>query len=162
MSYVDPDLYSSMPLNALARSSDIIEQQLATLGVNLDQAEPVSASNVDTLPTLSPETTTTPAESTTPAPTQGTDPPKVVMNGPAPTGETLGDVAESYGLPTSFKSVIDDAGDAFTGIMADLAKSKDVPMSYQDIFLKENRLRGLGSLCIVIGLVGVLLGGLTD
>jgi len=85
----------------------------------------------------------------------------VVYNGPKPTNDTLGQVAESYGMPSSFKSLIDDAQDAFVGIIGDLTKSKTEPMSYQDIFGKENRLRGLGSLLIIIGVLGVLLGGLT-
>ena len=187
LSHVDKDLYMDTPLNALTRSSDIIEQQLNSLGITLDGNEPESAddltnqtmqtlstqSSIVTSPmdvymndddrtrlpeyTTSPETTDAP-DSTPAAPSSRT----MVMNGPAPTGDSLGDVAESYGLPTSFKSILDDAQDAFVGILGDLTRARDEKLSYQDIFGKEERLRGLGSLFIVIGIIGVILGGLTN
>lgn len=175
--YVDTDLYMDTPFNALTKSSDIIENQLRDLGISLDTDDPVSAQTTSSGPTMQPlesiptipqtpldalfnmdNTTPTSAPSDTTTEIQKD---RVVYNGPKPTNDTLGQVAESYGIPSSFKSLIDDAQDAFVGIIGDLTKSKTEPMSYQDIFGKENRLRGLGSLLIIIGVLGVLLGGLT-
>lgn len=177
--YVDPDLYMDTPLNALTRSSDIIEKQLRDMGVSLDQSDPVSAQDPTSKNSMQPitqdpstdspldifsvknETTVPPTESgQTDEPNKASTTSRVMMNGPKPTNETLGQVAESYGLPTSFKTIIDDAQDAFVGILGDLTRAKDEPLSYQEIFGKENRLRGLGSLFIIIGIIGVILGGL--
>lgn len=177
--YVDPDLYMDTPLNALTRSSDIIEKQLRDMGVSLDQADPVSAEDSNARNSMQPitqdasvnspldifsvktETTVPPTETGKSMESTPVSSKRIVMNGPKPTNETLGQVAESYGMPTSFKTILDDAQDAFVGILGDLTRAKDEPMSYQEIFGKENRLRGLGSLFIIIGIIGVLLGGLS-
>jgi len=179
--YVDPDLYMDTPLNALTKSSDIIEKQLLDLGIRLDQEEPVSAQNTSSGPTMQPietpssipqspldifgvdsTTSAAPDETGKDATTAVLSSDRIVYNGPKPTNDTLGQVAESYGVPSSFKTILDDAQDAFVGIIADLTKSKDEPMSYQEIFGKENRLRGLGSLFIIIGILGIILGGLSS
>lgn len=184
--HVDTDLYMDTPLNALTKSSDIIERQLQSLGISLDGDDPVSADDAtnQTMQALStqPTTVTSPMDvfrgegntqlpefetmAPTTAPSESTpaaqSAPTMVMNGPAPTGESLGDVAESYGVPTSIKTILDDAQEAFVGIMSDLTRSRDEKLSYQDIFGREDRLRGLGSLFIVIGVIGVVLGGLTS
>ena len=178
---VDTDLYMDTPLNALTSSSDIIENQLNALGISQSLGgEPVSADDglrhemmpLPTRPPVAsspldifngsglPEFENTVSTTANPEPTAPSAT-RVAMNGPAPTRESLGDVAESYGLPTSFKTILDDAQDAFVGIIADLTKSKDEQLSYQEIFGKQERLRGLGSLFIIIGIIGVVLGGMS-
>jgi len=83
-----------------------------------------------------------------------------VFNGPKDEGNTLGDVLTSYGLPTSFGEILSDAEEAFSGIIYDLNHIHENRSSVYEILVKNNRLRGLGAIFIVIAIVGILLNNL--
>lgn len=111
--YVDPDLYIDSPLNSLTRSSDIIEKQLLDIGVSLDQIDPISAQDTSSknsfqpmtaqgtstqspldIFTMNADTMSQPVEtgqidSLSPSANQK----RIVLNGPNPTKETLGQIA---------------------------------------------------------------------
>lgn len=118
-----------------------------------------------TIPTLSPSSlvlnpspsATDLIETTTAAPTTApaTREPQY-FNGPKRTGKTIGSVAENYGLPTSIQQTIDDAQDAVLGITGDLVRARENKTSVYEIITKDNRLRGIGSLLILVAIVGFL------
>lgn len=83
-----------------------------------------------------------------------------VFDGPKDKGNTFGDVLTSYGLPTSFGEVLSDAEEAFSGIIYDLNHIHENQTSVYEIFAKNNRLRGLGAIFIVIAVVSILFNNL--
>lgn len=85
---------------------------------------------------------------------------KKVFHGPADTGKSFGSVLTSYGLPTSFGELLSDAEEAFVGILFDLNHIHENRLSVYDILAKNNRLRGLGALFIVVAIAGILLNNL--
>jgi hypothetical protein len=82
-----------------------------------------------------------------------------VYDGPSRTDSSFGNVLNSYGMPQSFRELFTDAEEAFIGIVSDLNKAggSGQEMSLADIFTKNDRMRGLGALFIVIALVGIIL-----
>ena len=75
------------------------------------------------------------------------------FDGPRQTGKTVKTVAEDYGLPTSIKQTIDDAQDAVLGITKDLTQSQHEKVSLYEVITKDNRLRGIGALLIILAVV---------
>ena len=187
-------LYTDLPYNGLATSSEIILNQMKELGISLDSIEPdggdsTLTNNIQSL---------TPAESLEFDPQQSdemndairalsaqasvpidkyaaddpitklygsteTSPPstgKKVFDGPEDKGASFGAILTSYGLPTTFGELLSDAEEAFVGILYDLNHIHESRSSVYDILSKNNRLRGLGALFIVIAMVGMLLNNL--
>jgi hypothetical protein len=82
-----------------------------------------------------------------------------VYDGPPRKDTSFGDALSAYGMPQSFGELFTDAEEAFIGIVSDLNKAggSGQEMSLADIFTKNDRMRGLGALFIVIALVGIVL-----
>lgn len=82
-----------------------------------------------------------------------------VYDGPPRRDSSFGDALSAYGMPQSFGELFADAEEAFIGIVSDLNKAggSGQEMSLADIFTKNDRMRGLGALFIVIALVGIVL-----
>jgi hypothetical protein len=98
------------------------------------------------------EPATTEPATTEPAKSDG----DVEYDGPAKTGKTLKDLALDLGAPESLSSLIDEMQDALIGIIGDLVNNTGERTSVADILGHENRLRGLGALCVLAALVGLL------
>ena len=79
----------------------------------------------------------------------------VEYDGPAKTGKTLKDLAVDLGAPDSLGTLIDDMQEAIIGIVGDLVNNKGDRTSIADILGHDNRLRGIGALCILVALVGM-------
>lgn len=76
-------------------------------------------------------------------------------DGPPKTGKTLKDLAMDLGAPESLGTLIDEMQEAIIGIVGDLVNNNGERTSIADILGHENRLRGLGALCILVALVGL-------
>lgn len=76
-------------------------------------------------------------------------------DGPPKTGKSLKDLAMDLGAPESIGMLIDEMQEALIGIIGDLINNTGERTSIADILGHENRLRGLGALCILIALVGL-------
>lgn len=83
-----------------------------------------------------------------------------VFDGPGDKGNTFGDVLTSYGLPASIGEILSDAEEAFSGIIYDLNHINENRMSVYEILVKNNRLRGLGAIFVVIAVAGIILNNL--
>lgn len=89
--------------------------------------------------------------------TASDDEKKVYYDGPAKNATGVGDILERGGLYVSPGQLLKDAEDALLGIIHDLTRMHADNLSLHDILVKNNRLRGLGSLLIVVAVVGLLL-----
>ena len=76
-------------------------------------------------------------------------------DGPSKTGKTLKDLAMELGAPESLGTLIDEMQEALIGIIGDLVNNTGERTSIADILGHENRLRGLGALCILVALIGL-------
>jgi hypothetical protein len=76
-------------------------------------------------------------------------------DGPEKTGKTLKDLALDLGAPESLGALIDDMQEAIIGIVGDLVNNKGERTSIADILGHENRLRGIGALCVLAALIGL-------
>lgn len=83
-------------------------------------------------------------------------------DGPPPTGKGVKDIVIALGLPPSLGTLVDDMQDAIVGITADLTGSDTTRSSLADIFTHNNRLRGIGSLLVIIAVVGLFLDSFGD
>lgn len=115
---------------------------------------PVDTEPADTNPADTEPATTEPAE-TKPAEED------VEYDGPEKTGKTLKDLALDLGAPDSLGSVLDEMQEAIIGIVGDLVNNKGDRTSIADILGHENRLRGLGALCVLGALVGLVFDAVT-
>lgn len=145
--------YEDLPLNGLATTADILEQQMRVYGITLDDENAFEDITEDA--TAAP--TTTPAESdgmaTTPAPTV-MPAKRYVYDGPVDTGKSFGDILAQYGIPTSVSKLITNAEDAFVGIPEDIQKGEE---SIYKILTKDARLQGIGAALVIIAvIVGVI------
>lgn len=86
-----------------------------------------------------------------------TPPDDVEYDGPDKTGKTLKDLAMDLGAPDSVGTLLDDMQDAVIGIVGDLVNPKPERTSLAEILGHENRLRGLGALCVLVAIVGIVL-----
>jgi hypothetical protein len=89
--------------------------------------------------------------------TASDDDKKVYYDGPAKNAAGVADIVERGGLNVSPGQLLKDAEDALLGIIHDLTRMHADNLSLHDILVKNNRLRGLGSLLIVVAVVGLLL-----
>lgn len=82
-------------------------------------------------------------------------------DGPPKTGKTFGDLLVSFGLPDSFGTMLEDMNEAFVGLLGDLSGSSgNNQKSLGRALTDNNRLRGLGGILVLIGLVGLLIDAL--
>lgn len=81
---------------------------------------------------------------------------EVEYDGPAKTGRTLKDLAMDLGAPDSIGTLLDEMQEALIGIIGDLVNNKGDRTSIADILGHENRLRGIGALCVLCALVGMM------
>ena len=188
-------LYTELPYNGLATSSEIILNQLKDLDIDIDGFEPDGDdSHTDKLATLTEEESalfdprrpneqrdairSLMAQASVPIDKYAEDDPIKALyggttstkkptaapgklyDGPKDQGNSFGDVLTSYGLPTTFGQLLSDAEEAFSGIMYDLNHIGENSLSVYEIFAKNNRLRGLGAIFIIIALAGILLNNL--
>lgn len=188
-------LYTELPYNGLATSSEIILNQLKDLDIDIDGIEPDGDdSHTDKMATLTEEESALfdprrPNEQSdairslmaqasvpidkyaeddpikalyggTTSTKKPTAAPGKIYDGPKDQGNSFGDVLTSYGLPTTFGQLLSDAEEAFSGIMYDLNHIGENSLSVYEIFAKNNRLRGLGAIFIIIALAGILLNNL--
>jgi hypothetical protein len=86
----------------------------------------------------------------------------VEYDGPAKTGKTLKDLAMDLGAPDSLGTLIDEMQEALLGIVGDLVNSTTDRTSLADILGHENRLRGIGALCVLAALVGLVFDSVID
>jgi hypothetical protein len=193
---------TQLPLNGLAKSSDILREQenLLSGGAYADiDAEPVkarlTASDLDVTPfgaspqgipsferTAYSQYLERPAlnedgsyagkdDVLRPVASQGVDKARlngknaatdderrIYYDGPAKNAKGVSDiVTEVGGLSLSPGQLLKDAEDALLGIIHDLTRMYEDNLSLHDILVKNNRLRGLGSLLVVVAVVGLLL-----
>ncbi len=170
--------YEDLPLNGLATTADIIEEQMRLYGITLNDNNTFSDLTQDTTSGLAMEqafpdqlqTTQAPViDGITPDPTDTSDPTATdaaatqtatpyVYDGPADMGKTFGDILASYGIPTSVSSLVTKAEEAFVGIPDDIQKGEE---SILTIMTKETRLQGIGAafiiVAVIIGIVQALL-----
>ena len=99
------------------------------------------------------EDTTVPPETSAPAKKEEGE---VEYDGPAKTGRTLKDLAMDLGAPDSIGTLLDEMQEALIGIVGDLVNNKGDRTSLADILGHQNRLRGLGALCVLCALVGMI------
>lgn len=85
----------------------------------------------------------------------------IEYDGPVKTGKTLKDLARDLGAPDSWATLIDEMQEAVIGIIGDLVNSTGERTSLADILGHENRLRGLGSLFILVAIIGLLIESLS-
>jgi len=166
--YVPDDLLQS-PLNGLASSSEILNDQYRVmvdrktissteLDINEFKATPyaITGAQKDLY-----ELKQTVGED---AAVQDSDtflqPSKSLTNkyfdGPRQTGKTMKDVANKWGLPTSVSESVADAEDVVLGIPRDLSVSRDKKTSLTDILTKDNRLRGIAIILICLAITGFI------
>lgn len=79
-------------------------------------------------------------------------------DGPAPTGKTLADLAKQLGAPESASSLIDEMQEAMFGIIGDLTSGNN--KSAVALLSDGNRMRGLGAILVLVGVVGILIESL--
>lgn len=158
--------FTTQPFNGLASATEILNVQYniltgegiksTDLDVDAFRVQPAAIQKEIGIPlqqtvgtgSMTDSETTT---ETTPSP-ETTEEPQY-FDGPRQSGRTLGTVAQEYGLPTSVKQTIDDAQDAVLGITKDLTQSQNEKVSLYEVFTKDNRLRGIGALLIIIAVV---------
>lgn len=159
---------SAGPFNALATSSEILQEQRnllegrtitsTDLDINAFRALPASiGGNEAKLYELQQTVGTEPSKNQPSVQSKETAPQKY-YDGPTPTGQTLTSVAKKYDLPTSLSESLSDAQDAILGVTADMTKTGDERKSFFDIITQGNRLRGLG---LIILCVAMLLSSIT-
>jgi hypothetical protein len=78
-------------------------------------------------------------------------------DGPDKTGKTLKDLAMDLGAPDSVGTLLDDMQDAVLGIVGDLVNPNPERTSLAEILGHENRLRGIGALCVLVAIIGIVL-----
>lgn len=81
----------------------------------------------------------------------------IYYDGPAKNARGVEDITRVAGLNVSPGQLLKDAEDGLLGIIHDLTRMQRDELSLHDIFVKDNRLRGLGSLLVVVAVVGLLL-----
>lgn len=86
----------------------------------------------------------------------------VEYDGPTPTGKGVSDLADTVGLPPSLGALFGDMQEAILGIAGDLMGSSTERESLADILTYNNRLRGLGSMCVIIAVVGLMLDAFAE
>jgi hypothetical protein len=140
--------YEDLPLNGLATTADILEQQMRVYGITLDDDN--AFSDIREEPTAA--STAVPTESdgsTTPTPTV-VPVKRYVYDGPVDTGKSFGDILAQYGIPTSVSKLITNAEDAFVGIPEDIQKGEE---PIYTILTKDARLQGIGAALVIIAVV---------
>lgn len=150
--------YEHLPLNGLATTSDILEEQMRLYGITLDEDNAFQDIGETTTPVPDQNSSDEPHAldsdgqsynnvETTPAK-------RYVYDGPADTGKTFGDLLAHYGIPTSVSSLITKAEDAVIGIPEDIQKGDE---SILRILTKESRLQGIGAALVIVAvIVGIL------
>lgn len=154
--------YERLPLNGLATTADIIEEQMRSYGVVLNDQNTFDELTDDGTTTRDAYwETTSPPDATTSAPTATPSPPAAdayVYDGPADTGTPFGTILASYGIPTSAASLITKAEEALIGIPDDIRKGDE---SIVQILTKDSRLQGIGAaliiVAVIIGMIQVIL-----
>ena len=147
--------YERLPLNGLATTADIIEEQMRSYGVVLnDQNTFDELTDAGTTTRDAYWETTSPPDATTSPPAADT----YVYDGPADTGTPFGTILASYGIPTSAASLITKAEEALIGIPDDIRKGDE---SIVQILTKDSRLQGIGAaliiVAVIIGMIQVIL-----
>lgn len=149
---------TTQPFNGLATATEIMNRQyniltgtktITSTDLDTDSFRVQPAPIQQELGVSLEQTVGTPVAST---PSPETSDPQY-FDGPRQTGRTVGTVAEQYGLPTSVKQTIDDAQDAVLGITKDLTQSQNEKVSLYEVITKDNRLRGIGALLIILAVV---------
>lgn len=153
--------YERLPLNGLATTADIIEEQMRAYGVVLNDQNTFDDLTDEGSTTRDTYWETSPPDATTSAPTAAPSPPDAdayVYDGPADTGTPFGTILASYGIPTSAASLITKAEEALIGIPDDIRKGDE---SIVQILTKDARLQGIGAaliiVAVIIGMIQVIL-----
>lgn len=75
-------------------------------------------------------------------------------DGPPPTNAAL---SQTLGLPGGWGSALDEMQNAVVGITRDLIGATTERSSVDEIFLSDNRLRGIGMILVLVAVVGIVI-----
>lgn len=84
------------------------------------------------------------------------------FDGPTPTGKGMKDLANTFGLPPSLGVMFEEMQDAILGVIGDLTGSNTERESLGDILTHENRLRGIGTLLVLVAVVGLAIDSFAE